>query len=109
MIIKKPLSDVLISISGGAENYRKNSVTPSTGILTFNNLHSGEYFLRVMMKEYDFEPSSQMITVSDGSDLNVEVSAKKVAFSCIGITDSLNGEPEPGVVVEAIGSEKHCT
>ena len=100
---KEPLSEVLISISGGAENYRKNSVTPSSGKLTFNNLHSGEYFLRVMMKEYDFEPSSQMVTVSDGSDLNIQIKAKKVAFSCIGITDSLNGEPEPGVVVEAIG------
>ncbi|XP_054167363.1 BOS complex subunit NOMO3-like [Oppia nitens] len=99
----EPLSDVLISISGGTDNYRKNSVTPTNGQLVFQDLHSGQYFLRVMKKEYDFEPSSQMLTVDDGSDIKAEISAKQVAFSCIGITDSLNGEPESGVIVEAIG------
>ncbi len=99
----EPLSDVLISISGGTENYRKNSVTPTNGQLAFNNLHSGQYFIRIMMKEYDFEPSSKMIDINEGSNVNIEVRAKKVAFSCIGATDSLNGEPEPGIIVEAIG------
>ncbi|CAG2165017.1 unnamed protein product [Oppiella nova] len=98
-----PLSDVLVSISGGPENYRKNSVTPASGQLSFPDLHSGQYFIRVMKKEYDFEPFSQMTSVDDGSDIKIDIRAKKVAFSCIGVTDSLNGEPEPGVVVEAIG------
>ena len=99
----QPLPDVLISISGGADNYRKNSVTPTSGRLTFDNLHLGQYFIRLMLKEYDFEPSSKMVSVTDGSDLTVDVVGKKVAFSAVGVTDSLNGEPEPGVVVEAVG------
>ena len=87
----EPLPEVLISISGGSDNYRKNSVTPANGRLTFDNLHLGQYFIRLMMKEYDFEPSSKMVSVTDGSDLTVDVIGKKVAFSAVGVADSLNG------------------
>jgi hypothetical protein len=100
---KKPLKDVLISISGGSDNYRKNSVTPTEGQLTFLGLEPGQYFLRAVLKEYQFEPSSQMFEVKEGQAVTIPVTGKRVAFSCMGVTDSLNGEPEVGVVVEAVG------
>ena len=99
----EPLSDVLISLSGGSENYRKNVITPQGGQVIFNGLHSGEYFIRIMMKEYEFDPATKMIQVNDGQAIELNISAKKVAFSCNGIVVSLNGEPEPGVSVQAFG------
>jgi hypothetical protein len=99
----QPLPGVLISLSGGADNFRKNSITSLNGELNLNELHSGQYFMRVMMKEYEFEPSSKMIDVSQGSTVRIEVKAKKVAFSYFGSTVSLNGDAANGVSVEARG------
>lgn len=63
---KEPLQGVLLSLTGG-EKYRKNSVTQEGGVLSFHSLSPGEYFLRPMMKEYKFEPSSQIIQVKEGA------------------------------------------
>ncbi|KAH9388587.1 Nodal modulator [Tyrophagus putrescentiae] len=79
-----PLSEVLVSLSGGENNFRKNSVASSDGKLVFENLHPGSYFFRVMRKEYEFEPTSKMLTI-------------------VSVVSSLNHEPEAGVIVEAIG------
>lgn len=100
------LTEVLVSISGGVNNYRRNSVVNAEGKLLFDNLHSGQYFIRFLRKEYDFEPASKMIDIQDGDNIVIKVVGKKVAFSCIGLVDSLNGEPEPGVIVEAVGIRK---
>jgi hypothetical protein len=35
-------------------------------------------------------------------------SGKRVAFSCFGIVTSLSGEPEGGVIIEAIGTGDAC-
>ncbi|KAJ6222329.1 hypothetical protein RDWZM_000874 [Blomia tropicalis] len=102
----KPLTDVLISISGGENNFRKNSVIGSNGKLNFENLHPGKYFIRFVRKEYEFQPQSEMIELKSGSTHRIHVIGTKVAFSCLGTVDSLNREPEAGVVVEAIGLRK---
>lgn len=98
-----PLSDVLVSLSGGEDNFRKNSVASADGKLIFENLHPGSYFFRVMRKEYEFEPTSKMLTIVSGQHHVEKVVGKKVAFSCLGVVNSLNHEPESGVLVEAIG------
>ena len=98
-----PLNEVLVSLSGGENNFRRNSFVNTEGKLLFDNLHSGKYFIRFLRKEYDFEPSSKMFNIDNGDNVVIKVVGKKVAFSCIGIVDSLNGEPEPDIIVEAVG------
>lgn len=59
------LQGALLSLSGG-ESYRSNLQTNEDGRITFNGLRPGEYFLKPMMKEYSFMPSSKIIDVREG-------------------------------------------
>ncbi|RMX43282.1 hypothetical protein pdam_00020157 [Pocillopora damicornis] len=99
----QPLSAVLLSLSAG--QFRSNNLTLENGSMVFANLGPGQYFFRPMLKEYTFTPPSQMIDVGEGSIVQLQVKGKRVAFSCFGAISSLNGEPEKGVAVEAIGLE----
>lgn len=99
------LSGVLLSLSG-AESYRKNLVTAEDGTINFHSLSPSQYYLRPMMKEYRFEPSSKIIDVKDGETVRVELNGKRVAFSVFGSVNSLNGEPFADVVVEARAEER---
>ncbi|XP_055839331.1 BOS complex subunit NOMO1 [Episyrphus balteatus] len=99
------LSGVLLSLSG-AESYRKNLVTGDNGAINFHSLSPSEYFLRPMMKEYQFIPNSKMIDVKDGETINVELVGKRVAYSVFGTITSLNGEAFPQVNVEAVSDDK---
>lgn len=67
-----PLSGALLSLSGGS-NYRKNSVTQANGRLSFTDLGPGQYFLRPMLKEYSFEPSSKMIDIKEGTQVTIKI------------------------------------
>ncbi|KAM7418652.1 hypothetical protein PAMA_015993 [Pampus argenteus] len=96
-----PLSGVLLSLSGG--QFRSNLLTQDTGLLTFNNLSPGQYYFKPMMKEFRFEPSSQMITVEEGQNLSIDITGIKTAYSCYGAVQSLSGDAERDVAVEAVG------
>ncbi|KAL7891014.1 hypothetical protein AOLI_G00004900 [Acnodon oligacanthus] len=96
-----PLSGVLLSLSGG--NFRSNLLTQDTGLLTFNNLSPGQYYFKPMMKEFRFEPSAQMISVDEGQNLHIAITGFKTAYSCYGTVQSLGGDAEQGVAVEAVG------
>ncbi|XP_064641106.1 BOS complex subunit NOMO3-like [Lineus longissimus] len=104
---KKALGSVLLSLSGGGQ-YRSNNLTHDNGNMIFTNLSPGQYFLRPMMKEYQFDPSSKMIEVTEGSTVSLKVKGKRIAYSCYGSVTSLNGEPEAGVVIEAAGKGDNC-
>ncbi|XP_051568464.1 nodal modulator 1-like [Myxocyprinus asiaticus] len=95
------LSGVLLSLSGA--NFRSNLLTQDTGLLTFNNLSPGQYYFKPMMKEFRFEPSAQMITVEEGQVLHIPITGFKTAYSCYGTVQSLGGNAEQGVAVEALG------
>lgn len=99
------LAGVLLSLSG-SESYRKNLITGPDGTINFHSLSPSQYYLRPMMKEYRFEPSSKIINVQDGETVNVELNGKRVAFSVFGSVNSLNGEPFADVVVEARAEER---
>ncbi|CAO2632965.1 Nodal modulator 1 [Lemmus lemmus] len=101
----QPLPGVLLSLSGGV--FRSNLLTQDNGILTFSNLSPGQYYFKPMMKEFRFEPSSQMIEVQEGQNLRITITGFRTAYSCYGTVSSLNGEPEQGVAVEAVG-QKDC-
>ncbi|KAL4624511.1 nodal modulator 1-like [Arapaima gigas] len=97
----QPLSGVLLSLSGG--QFRSNLLTQDTGLLTFNNLSPGQYYFKPMMKEFRFEPASQMIEVEEGQTLKIAITGFKTAYSCYGAVQSLSGDAEQGVSVEAVG------
>ncbi|XP_033218946.1 nodal modulator 2 isoform X2 [Belonocnema kinseyi] len=102
---EKALQGVLLSLSGG-QSYRKNSITNENGQMTFKSLSPGEYYLRPMMKEYKFNPSSKVINVQEGLTVEVKLTGNRVAFSAYGAVTSLNGEPEAGLLVEALGQSE---
>ncbi|KAL6075643.1 Nodal modulator 1 [Balamuthia mandrillaris] len=96
------LGGVLLSLSGDA--FRNNSAANEEGKLTFRGLLAGKnYFLRPMLKEYVFEPTTQSFAIADGESKNLRFKAQRVAFSCYGSVKSLNGQPEKFVSVEAFG------
>lgn len=99
------LSGVLLSLSGG-ESYRKNLITGDDGTIKFHSLSPSQYYLRPMMKEYKFEPSSKLIEVAEGGTEHVELSGRRVAFSGFGVVTTLNGEPFPNVAVLATASDE---
>lgn len=99
------LAGVLLSLSG-SESYRKNLITGDDGTINFHSLSPSQYYLRPMMKEYRFEPSSKIIDVKDGETVRVELNGKRVAFSVFGSVTSLNRDPFADVVVEARAEER---
>lgn len=99
----KTLSGVLLSLSG-AESYRRNLITAEEPI-NFHSLSPSRYFLRPMMKEYKFEPSSKIIDIKDGETSSLEFIGKRVAFSIFGSINSLNGEPFGQINIEALSDE----
>lgn len=99
------LPGVLLSLSG-AESYRRNLVTGEDGTIKFHSLSPSEYYLRAMMKEYEFKPNSKLIEVSEGATVTEELRGTRTAFSIFGSITSLNGEPFPSVAVEALTDER---
>ncbi|KAF5281651.1 hypothetical protein FQA39_LY17749 [Lamprigera yunnana] len=97
-----PLQGALLSLSGG-ESYRSNLQTGEDGKMIFPSLSPSEYFLRPMMKEYSFEPTSKILKVDEGMTVNVHLRGKRIAYSTFGQTTTLNGEPEDGVIIVAMG------
>lgn len=43
----------------------------------------GQYYFKPMMKEFRFEPSSQMITVEEGQSLRIPITGFKTAYRYI--------------------------
>ena len=40
----------------------------------------GQYYFKPMMKEFRFEPASQMITVEEGENLSINITGFKTAY-----------------------------
>jgi hypothetical protein len=66
-----PLAGVLVTVSG-SEGYRQNRLTAKDGRISFIGLAPGDYFVKPVLKEYKFEPSSVVVTVQEGAGLNVD-------------------------------------
>jgi len=104
-----PISGVLLSLSGaraGAKRFSHNAATADDGSYTFPSLFPGSYFMRPLLKEYRFEPSSAEVTVEEGEQATAVFTAKRVAFSAFGRVRSLNGAPEAGLTVTATAAGK---
>ncbi|GJP38808.1 hypothetical protein CLOM_g23217 [Closterium sp. NIES-68] len=97
----EPLPSVLLSLTGD-NSFRRNEATAAgQNVFAFEGLFPGSYFLRPVLKEYEFSPAARPINLQSGQEVDVEFSAKRVAFSVLGSVRSLSGAPEAGVQVEA--------
>jgi len=94
------LPSVLLSLSGEG-GYRNNSVSGSGGTFSFDNLFPGSFYLRPLLKEYKFTPSTVSIDLNSGESREVEFRAARVAYSAMGSVTLLTGQPKEGVFVEA--------
>ncbi|KQK04071.1 nodal modulator 1 [Brachypodium distachyon] len=94
------LPSVLLSLSGEG-GYRNNSVSGSSGTFSFGNLFPGSFYLRPLLKEYKFTPSTVAIDLNSGESREVEFHATRVAYSAMGSITLLTGQPKEGVFVEA--------
>ncbi|CAI5450836.1 unnamed protein product [Caenorhabditis angaria] len=104
----EPLDGVLLSLVGG-KDYRSNNVLDSTASKNFVDLAPGEYFIRAILQEYKFNPSTTTIQVKQGVHENVIVKGKRVSYSVFGKIREMSGSAVQDVVVEALstGCDSH--
>ena len=96
---EQELNGAVVSVSGG-KAYRSNMLTKQ-GTASFLSLSPGEYFVKPQLKEYEFAPKHQLITIKEGETNQVIFKAERVAFSIFGKMVSLNGEVESGITLRA--------
>ncbi|CAI5496857.1 unnamed protein product, partial [Closterium sp. Naga37s-1] len=97
----EPLPSVLLSLTGDASFRRNEATSPGQNVFAFEGLFPGSYYLRPVLKEYEFSPAARPINLQSGQEVDVAFTAKRVAFSVLGSVRSLSGAPEAGVQVEA--------
>lgn len=98
------LKSVLLSLSG-SDGFRSNNFTKLNGELEYHDLIPGEYFLKPLLREFEFTPSSTSVKLEEGSLEEITFSGQRVAFGCTGKVTSLNGHPLEGVVITVNSSE----
>ena len=91
---------VLLSLTGD-ESFHSDGASNNQGLFSFGELFPGGYYLRPILKEWAFTPSSASIALKTGSNHPVRLEATRVAYSVHGRIHSLNGDAERGVVVVA--------
>lgn len=104
-----PLSSVLLSLSG-SDGFRSNNFTKLNGKLEYRDLVPGEYFLKPLLREFEFIPSSTSVSLEAGVVEEITYTGQRVQFGCSGRVTSLNGHPLEGVIVMLTGSGgSECT
>ena len=68
----QPLPSVLVAAANGV-GYRQNSQTGQDGRVTLGSLNPGEYFIKPVLKEYRFEPSSKLMAIQDGATVELQI------------------------------------
>uniref|UniRef100_A0A1I7TY93 Nodal modulator 1 n=1 Tax=Caenorhabditis tropicalis TaxID=1561998 RepID=A0A1I7TY93_9PELO len=104
-ITNEPLDGVLLSLVGGkgaGSDYRSNNVLDETAQKNFVALAPGEYFVRAILQEYKFSPSTSTISVKEGQHENVVLKGKRVSFSAFGKMREMSGNPVKDVIIEAL-------
>lgn len=68
----QPLQSVLVAAAGGV-GYRQNSQTGPDGRISLSSLNPGDYFIKPVLKEYKFEPSSKLVHIDDGATVEIQI------------------------------------
>ncbi len=97
-----PLAGVIFDLSHSARTYRNNTRTTEEGKAIFEQLISGDYYLKPLLKEYKFNPEQMALKIVQGKHMTVEFKARRVAFSAYGKVQLLNQRPVHNIAVEAL-------
>ena len=84
-----------------------NEITREDGTYVFGQLFPGDYYLHSQLKEYEFTPSTQSITIPEGSAITVTIECKRIAWSVYGSIHTITGQPLAKQRVIAISSTGH--
>ena len=96
---------MLLSLS--SDGFNSNQITRGDGSYVFGQLVPGDYYLQVQLKEYVFDTPTQMITITEGTAVEVEVHCTRVAYSVFGRVTTITGQPQSKVrVVATSGTHK---
>ena len=98
----EPLGGVLALLSGANSYKGKDTTNLESGLVEFDGLFPGAYFVRPVLKEYEFEPRNVAFDVVEGTTKRIDFVATRTGYSCFGRVRSLTGEPEKTAVVEAV-------
>ncbi len=102
---KNPIpDDAVVSISSG-KNFRSSSHIKD-GAVKFSSLLPGEYFVKVFLKEWVFDPKHVVIDLKENVNLSQDMTGRRVAYSLYGKVNYPNNKPASGVVILAQGSGK---
>ncbi|KAG7635346.1 unnamed protein product [Arabidopsis thaliana] len=96
---------LLLSLSGD-HGYRNNSISGAGGLFVFDSLFPGNFYLRPLLKEYSFKPSTLAIELNSGESSEAVFEATRVAYSAMGRVALLSGQPQEGVAIEARSDSK---
>ena len=96
-----PLSGVILSLSSSETGFRINNSTNSNGEFNFIDLSSGEYYIKPLYKEYQFNDPQKVIRINGGEHIEEVLVAKRVAFSIFGKVSNLNKEKVEGLYIQA--------
>lgn len=99
------MAGVLLSLS--STGYNSNEVSRADGSFVFGQLFPGEYYLHAQLKEYAFQPATQIIPITEGSAVTFEVRCTRVAWSVFGRVSTITGQPLPKQRVMAVSAEGH--
>ncbi|KAI3380335.1 hypothetical protein SNEBB_003305 [Seison nebaliae] len=93
---KHPISGVTVNLVADDEK-RRNEKSDNSGIVSFSDLTVQSYFMRVLLREHDFEPSSKLIKLnSEGEQITLTIIGKRTAFSLSGhVISVLNNQTSP--------------
>ncbi|GMH37506.1 hypothetical protein BSKO_05379 [Bryopsis sp. KO-2023] len=95
---------VLVVLTGG-DRYRSNGKTDKNGVVSFWNLPPSAYYIKPVLKEYEFTPGVKDVTVEDGKDELVSFEAERTAFSVSGSIKGFTDKVLGGVTIEAVGPD----
>ncbi|KAF3524826.1 hypothetical protein F2Q69_00049737 [Brassica cretica] len=86
--------------------FRNNSISSAGGLFVFDSLFPGNFYLRPLLKEYSFKPSTLAIELGSGESIEAVFEATRVAYSAMGRVALLSGQPQEGVAIEARSDSK---
>ena len=82
---KEPLSNVAVYITSTERgNYFKTSVLTGERGSFRKNIQKGEYFIKSILKEYQFDPSQTVVRIEEGQKKVISIKAKRTQFSAYG-------------------------
>lgn len=103
----KDVDGVFLLLTSSTNNMRRRTATTdSTGEILFEDLQSGNYYLRPQLREYKFQPEDAQIELKSGEEFISKFQAERIAFSCYGQVTSINNEPESSLIIDAVGIDQ---